>query len=117
MKLGVGLLTAAVNAASAGAAYDRAYATGQSQTYYLSGNPTLGKRFRATTQAQDYTYILTTVTGDGKKGPGLVKVDKATGKAVAELRLGDKTPEYVTDSIESRVFFLKNEKTIEGYAM
>jgi outer membrane protein assembly factor BamB len=117
MKLGVGLLTAAVNAASAGAAYDRAYATGQSQTYYLSGNPTLGKRFRATTQAQGFAYILTTVTGDGKKGPGLVKVDKATGRAVAELRLGDKTPEYVTDSIESRVFFLKNEKTIEGYAM
>jgi outer membrane protein assembly factor BamB len=117
MKLGVGLLTAAVNAASAGSAYSRAQATGESQTYYLAGNPTLGKRFRATTQANDFTYILTTVTGDGKKGPGLAKVNKATGKADAQLRLGDKTPEYVTDSIESRVFFLKNEKTIEGYAM
>jgi outer membrane protein assembly factor BamB len=117
MKLGVGLLTAAVNAASAGSAYDRAMATGESQTYYLAGNPTLGKRFRATTRAHDFTYILTTVTGDGKKGPGLAKVNKATGQADAQLRLGDKTPEYVTDSVESRVFFLTNEKTIEGYAM
>jgi len=72
---------------------------------------------RATTQAQGFSYILTSVSGDGKKGPGLVKVDKGTGKAVAELRLGDKTPEYVTDTVESRVFFLKDERTIEGYTM
>ena len=60
------------------------------------------------------------MTIDGKKGPGLVKVNKAdgkaVGKAVGELRLGDKTPEYVTDSIEKRMFFLKDGKTIEGYA-
>jgi outer membrane protein assembly factor BamB len=117
MKLGVGLLTATMNAASYAAAQSQANATGMSQTYYLSGNPTLGKRFRATTQAEDFSYILTTVTGDGKKGPGLVKVGKATGQSVAELRLGDKTPEYVTDPIESRVFFLKSDKTIEGYSM
>jgi len=117
MKLGVGLLTTALNAASAAAAQQQANATGMTQTYYLSGNPTLGKRFRATTQAEDFTYILTTVTGDGKKGPGLVKVSKSSGQAVKQLRLGDKTPEYVTDSIEGRVFFMKDDRTIEGYAM
>lgn len=117
MKLGVGVLMTALNAASAANAQYQANATGMSQTYYLMGNPTLGKRFRATTQAQDHAYILTTVTGDGKKGPGLVKVDKATGKAVVELRLGDKSPEYVTDPVENRVFFLKDDKTIEGYVM
>lgn len=117
MKLGVGLLTTALNAASYAAAQGQANATGMTQTYYLAGNPTLGKRFRATTQAQSFSYILTTVSGDGKKGPGLVKVDKGTGKAVVELRLGDKTPEYVTDTVESRVFFLKDERTIEGYTM
>lgn len=117
VKLGVGLLTAAVNAASASSAYDRAARTGQDQTYYLSANPTLGKRFRASTDAQDFMYILTSVPEGGKKKAGLVKVSKHDGKVVSTVQLGDKTPEYETDSVEGVIYFKKSDSEIAAYQL
>ena len=106
----------AVNAASASSAYSRAQATGETQHYTLiTSNPTLSKRFKASTNADSYCSILTTVEADGRKGPGLVKVEKSTGKEAARVVLGDKTPEYEMDPIEGRVFFMKSDKEIVCY--
>ena len=117
VKLGVGLLTAAVNAAAAGSAYDRAQRTGQDQTYYLSANPTLGKRFRASVEGYAYQYILTSVEDGGKKKAGIVKVDKKTGKVASSVQLGDKTPEYEVDEFEGWLFFKASDTSIAAFKM
>lgn len=117
VKLGVGLLTAAVNAAAAGSAYDRAQRYGTDQTYYLSGNPTLGKRFRASVDGYAYQYILTSVEDGGKKKAGIVKVDKSTGQVASSVQLGDKTPEYEVDEVEGWLFFKAGDDRIEAYRM
>lgn len=106
----------AVNAASAASAHSRAYATGETQHYTLiTGNPTLSKRFKASTNAHSYCSILTNLEAEGRKGAGLVKIEKSTGKEAARVVLGDKTPEYEMDAIEGRVFFMKSEKEIVCY--
>ena len=106
----------AVNAASAANAYSQAQATGNSQTYYLISNPTLSKRFKASSNRAEFSYVLTNATdSSGKKGPGLVKLNKATGALEMQVVLGDKTPEYELDSYEGRLLFMKSEKEIVGY--
>lgn len=106
----------AANAASAANAHSRAMSSGQDQSYSLvTSNPALSKRFKASTNANAYASILTSVESDGQKGPGLVKVEKSTGKEVARVRLDDKTPQYEMDDVEGRVFFMKSEKQIICY--
>ena len=107
----------ASNAAAAGAAYDRAQRYGGTQTYYVSGNPELSRRFKATTSGYDYRYILTSVDDGGKKRPGLVKVAKKDGKVVSSVGLGDKTPEYEVDELEGLIYFKKSDDVIEAYAL
>jgi len=107
----------ASNAAAAGAAYDRAQRYGGTQTYYVSGNPELSRRFKATTAGVDFRYILTSVEEGGKKRPGLVKVAKSDGKIVSSVQLGDKTPEYEVEEIEGMLYFKKSDGVIEAYAL
>lgn len=111
----VAVMTA--NAASAASAYDRAQRYGGTQTYYLSGNPELSRRFKATTAGVDFRYILTSVEDGGKKRPGLVKVAKSDGKIVSSVQLGDKTPEYEVDEVEGILYFKKSDGVIEAYAL
>jgi len=117
MKVGVGLLTAAVNAAAAGSACDRAQRYGTDQTYYLASNPTLGKRFRATQESAKYMYILTSVEAGGKKKAGIARVDRATGKVTSSVQLGDKTPRYEVDEYESILYFLSEDDVVQAYKM
>lgn len=117
MKVGVGLLTAAVNAAAASSAYDRAQRYGTDQTYYLASNPTLGKRFRATQESAKYMYILTSVEEGGKKKAGIARVDRATGKVTSSVQLGDKTPRYEVDEYEGILYFLSEDDVVQAYKM
>jgi outer membrane protein assembly factor BamB len=117
VKLGVGVLTAAVNAAAAGSAYDRAQRYGTDQTYYLASNPTLGKRFRATQATQQYQYILTSVEEGGKKRAGIVRVDRYTGKVASSVQLNEKKPEYEVDEVEGLLYFQASDDTVEAYRM
>jgi outer membrane protein assembly factor BamB len=106
---------AAANAASAANAYSRAQATGNDQQYSLiSSNPVLSKRFKATANTDNYLYILTDIKGD-EKGPGLVKVNKNTGKLEKQLVLGTKEPEYEMDEVEARLFFRSGDREITCY--
>lgn len=107
----------AVNAASAANAYGQAQATGQSQSYTLiTSNPYMSKRFKATSKANESVTVLTDVKADGDKGPGLMKVSKETGKDVKCVLLKNKEPKYVTDEIEGRLFYLKDDNIIEAYS-
>jgi outer membrane protein assembly factor BamB len=68
------------------------------------------------TDAPDYLFILTNIEPPGKtggpRGPGLVKVDKDTGKAVAGIILGDKAPIYTLDTSLSRIFYVQDDHAL-----
>lgn len=115
-KIASTALIAAANAASAASAYNRAYTTGQDQKYTLiTGNPVLSQRYKATKDSQGYRYILTNVEADGRKGAGLVRVNKDSGQKEGEVVLGDKKPEYELDEIEARLFYQKSDTEIIAF--
>ncbi len=117
-KLGAGLLTAAVNAAAAGSAYDRAQRYGRDQTYYVASNPLLGKRFRASMESATSLYILTMVPGpNGKKVSGIARVGRMDGKLISSAALNEKTPVYVVDEVENMLYFIENDDIVEAYMM
>ena len=106
-----------MNAASAAQAHSNAWSNpGTTYKYTLYGNPELSRRFKASQHANAYVSMLTGgVEADGRKGVGLVKVEKATGADAAKVVLGDKTPEYEMDAIDGRVFFMKSGNEIICY--
>lgn len=120
-KIATTAVITAINAASAADAYSRAsaeasrYGRGEARYSLITSNPTMSKRFKASQNAQNYTYILTNVEAGDEKGPGLVKVSKADGQTVNQIVLGTKEPEYELDEIENRLFFKAGKKEIECY--
>jgi hypothetical protein len=52
-----------------------------------------------------------------RTGPGLVKLNLATGKEEARLWLGDRTPEYEVDAIEGIVFFKQGKREIAAFKL
>ena len=83
----------------------------------IPGNSTLGVRFRATIAGSNYQYILTSVEEGGKKKAGIVKVARSTGKVVASVQLGDKTPDYQVDEIDGWLFFKASDTRIDAYKL
>ncbi len=115
-KLASTALIAAMNAASAANAYSRAQATGEDQKYTLmTSNPILSQRYKASKSSQGFRYILTNVEADGRKGAGLVRVNKNSGEKEGEVVLGDKKPEYELDEIEARLFYQKSDSEIIAF--
>jgi len=116
-KISSTLSVATANLISVSAAYDRSSRSGRPQKYQLYGNPTLSKRFKATKDADGFSYILTEVQNADGKGPGLVKVDKRTGTVAGSLVLNDKTPDYSLDEVDGVLFLQKDDKTIVGFKL
>jgi hypothetical protein len=118
---------AAVNAASAADGYSRAQAnamsspTGQgSASYSVMSNPIMSKRLKASTESNNYVYILTNVEGGSSgstKNAGLVKINKDTGACDARVPLGTKDPEYEVDEIENLLFFQSDGAEITCYKL
>ncbi len=117
-KIASTALIAAVNVGSAMDGTSRAMQSsdGRAQYSLISSNPILSKRFKATANSERYTYILTDIKADGEKGPGLVKVDKQTGKTESHIILGTKEPVYEVDAIDAKLYFVDDKKTIVAYA-
>ena len=87
------------------------------QTYVIV-NPILSRRYGATKKARDYYYVLTVFKEPAERtGPGLVKLNVVTGKEENRLWLGDRTPEYEVDPIESIVFFKQGKREIVAFRM
>jgi outer membrane protein assembly factor BamB len=113
---------AAVNLGSAAQGYNsamqQAYQTGHGEAKYtlITSNPYMSKRFKASQSSAEYLVMLTDVkSGDGD-GPGLVKVNKATGETENKIVLGTKKPEYEADTVEGRLFFKADDKLVRCYA-
>ncbi len=91
--------------------------TGEMQTYVIV-NPVLSRRYGASKKARDHYYVLTLFKEPAERtGPGLVKLNVATGKEESRLWLGDRTPEYEVDGIESMVFFKQGKRQILAFRM
>jgi hypothetical protein len=65
---------------------------------------------------QNYTYILTYVGDEPFRKPGLVKVNRNTGATEAAIKLGDRTPLFAGDEQRARLYFVRNDQTVECYA-
>jgi hypothetical protein len=62
--------------------------------------------------------VLTVLTdSSARRGPGLVKLNIATGKEESRVWFGDRTPEYEVDGIESMVFFKQGKRQILAFRM
>jgi outer membrane protein assembly factor BamB len=91
--------------------------TGDPQTYVIV-NPILSRRYGASRKVHDHYYVLTVVTdSSARRGPGLVKLNIVTGKEESRLWLGDRTPEYEVDGIESMLFFKQGKRQILAFRM
>jgi hypothetical protein len=91
--------------------------TGETQTYVIV-NPILSRRYGASKRAHDHYYVLTVFKEPAERtGPGLVKLNVVTGKEESRLWLGDRTPEYEVDAIESIVFFKQGKRQIVAFRM
>jgi len=69
-------------------------------------------RFQNSRFTKDHQYIL---TSDG--GNQIAKVNKATGAIDMKIALTDKTPQYVVDEVDNRIFLGEKNKTITCYQM
>lgn len=71
------------------------------------------KRYHATQQVKDAVFILTRFQGTGIDG--LVKIDKDSGKEVVRIPFGDKSPSYIVDEAENKLYVIIKDKFIQGY--
>lgn len=98
-------------------AKSEALRTGTPQQYWIV-NPILKRRYGASKRAHDHYYVLTVLTdSSARKSAGLVKLNIVTGKEENRLLLGDRTPEYEVDAIESMVFFKQGKRRILAFKM
>jgi hypothetical protein len=68
------------------------------------------KRFTATSQSNEFVYVLSEVA---KKEYNLIKVSKATGETIDQIALGkDKEPKYELDYIENVIYYESGGKII-----
>ncbi len=68
-------------------------------------------RYFATQSAKNTVYILSRWDG----GSGLVVVDKATGNEVKRIMFNDKTPQYIVDEAEYKVYVIVGGKELRAY--
>jgi len=70
-------------------------------------------RFSNSRKAKDHNYILTNLN----ESSNIVMVNKETGAIDKKIKLTDKTPNYVTDEIDQRVFLNEKNRIVRCYKM
>jgi len=71
------------------------------------------KRFSNSQQVKDHSFIVT----GGDAGSRIVMINKDSGKVEKAIPLKDKSPSYLIDVIDNRVFLNENNKLISCYQM
>lgn len=71
------------------------------------------KRFSNSQQVKDHSFIVTA----GDAGTRIILLNKDSGKVEKTIPLKDKSPSYLIDSIDNRVFLNENNKLITCYQM
>ena len=76
----------------------------------------ISKRFNATAQANGFVAMLTKFGSNQGKDAGITIVNKADGKRISDMLLGDKKdPDYKLDELERVVYYRSGGNTIEGF--
>ncbi|MFN8250827.1 MAG: hypothetical protein U0V75_03010 [Ferruginibacter sp.] len=77
----------------------------------------IGKRFKATKQANGFIAMLTNFGNSNMaKDAGVTIVDKTTGKRMSDMLFGDKTsPDYTIDDLGKVIYYQPDGNTIEGF--
>lgn len=77
----------------------------------------IGRRFKATKQANDFMAVLTAIGGNNEaKNSGAVIVSKIDGKNISSILLGDKTPDYKLDELGRMIFQKSENDEIKGFS-
>jgi hypothetical protein len=76
----------------------------------------IGKRFKATAQANDFMAVLTALGGNNEaKNSGIVIVNKIDGKNISSMLLGDKTPDYKLDELGRMIYQKSDSDELKGF--
>jgi hypothetical protein len=103
--------------AAAQEAHHRAAARGRREPFPVTlRHPILSRRLEAGRGAEGHASMLIQMETDGHRGPALVKLEKASGRQAAVVLLGGRTPDYVIDPLEGRVFILTSGSEVACYA-
>lgn len=82
----------------------------------VSSFASIGRRFKATKQANDFMAVLTALGGNNEaKNSGAVIVSKIDGKTISTILLGDKTPDYKLDELGRMIFQKSENDEIKGF--
>ena len=114
--LGAAAARAGNAASSAGTAGRAPRSAGNDFPGTPAGDPELTRRFNASQIGSEFQSILTAAGEGGKPVLALVKLDKTTGKKVAEVVLGEQPPEYQIDSIDNLLFLKRSDRRIDCFA-
>jgi hypothetical protein len=87
------------------------------QQMYGSLNSYAAKRYQASKQARDHSYVLTNVTEGKTTGVGLLAISLATGEPGAQVLLNDKEPEYAVDELTGRLYYFNDKKQVQVFAL
>lgn len=75
------------------------------------------KRFSSSKAGEKYSYILTVVEEEKKKGLGVIAVNLATGNVDQQFMFGEKQPNYNVDEVVGKVFHVKKKVSLEAYTL
>ena len=78
-------------------------------------SPVFWQRYKSSRAGLDYAYVFTGVGEGDERGPGLAKIDKATGQVVRQVVLGDRTPDFRLDPIGNRLYFRRGSNRIDSF--
>jgi len=113
-RFGLGALNLAANIAMYSIANSGSPST-RPGLFFPGVNINIDTRYRRTVEMQRYTYIVTPVPDStGELVPGVVRVNKDTGKDEGRVPLGGKN-RYVIDEAEGRVYVLASPRELIAY--
>lgn len=70
-------------------------------------------RYYATQSARNTVYVLS----KWAEGTGLVVVDKDSGNEISRIVFNDKTPQYVVDEADYKVYVIVKDKELRAYSL
>ncbi|GAA4337171.1 PQQ-binding-like beta-propeller repeat protein [Flaviaesturariibacter amylovorans] len=76
----------------------------------------MGKRFKATADAQEFLSVLTRTSDSDESGIGIVLLRKDNGQEEGAIVLRDKKPEYQLDGATHRVFYKSGSDELTAYS-
>lgn len=83
----------------------------------VAGFKSISRRFNATAQANSFVAMLTKFGSNQSKDAGITIVNKADGKRISDMLLGDKKdPDYKMDELERVIYYRSGGSTLEGFA-